>query len=65
MQAGASTEGGLVEVAPGPGQHAWDRFMWWWHCAFAVTVAVIAAFAVIEVQGGARLGRGVGWTRVS
>ena len=46
-----------MEVAPGPGQHAWDRFMWWWHCAFAVTVAVIAAFAVIEVQGARSPGR--------
>ena len=38
MQAGASLEGGPMEAAPGPGQHAWDRFMLWWHYAFAVTV---------------------------
>ena len=55
VHAGASTEGGPVEAAPGPGQHAWDRFMPWWHCAFAATVAVTAAFAAIEVQGGVRL----------
>ena len=43
-----------VEVG-GPGRHAWDRFVPWWNCAFAVTLLATAAFAVAEVESTGRL----------